>query len=141
MRDGDAPCASILAAQFLAVIPAILHREKLEEEMQEFMKPMGYFFTYSIFGLSLEVGKDIAQEFCSVGDDSCLILWDARTGSSHVVKMKGCFSPSKVKKRVVEDLNKAGEPRRKGGVFFFPSGIYLVLFFGEATNKSNPCEV
>lgn len=28
-----------------------------------------------------------AQEFCSVGDDSCLILWDARTGSSPVVKV------------------------------------------------------
>ncbi|GKD95076.1 WD40 repeat-containing protein MSI4-like protein, partial [Tanacetum coccineum] len=26
------------------------------------------------------------QEFCSVGGDSCLILWDARTGSSPVVK-------------------------------------------------------
>ncbi|KAG6388541.1 hypothetical protein SASPL_149969 [Salvia splendens] len=29
-----------------------------------------------------------AQEFCSVGDDSCLILWDARTGSSPVVKVE-----------------------------------------------------
>ncbi|KAF5956439.1 hypothetical protein HYC85_003664 [Camellia sinensis] len=28
-----------------------------------------------------------AQEFCSVGDDSCLILWDARTGSSPVLKV------------------------------------------------------
>ncbi|KAL7617306.1 WD-40 repeat-containing protein MSI4 [Lactuca sativa] len=28
------------------------------------------------------------QEFCSVGDDSCLILWDARTGSSPVVKVE-----------------------------------------------------
>lgn len=28
-----------------------------------------------------------AQEFCSVGDDSCLILWDARTGSSPAVKV------------------------------------------------------
>ncbi|PWA36462.1 transducin family protein / WD-40 repeat family protein [Artemisia annua] len=28
-----------------------------------------------------------AQELCSVGDDSCLILWDARTGSSPVVKV------------------------------------------------------
>ena len=28
-----------------------------------------------------------AQEFCSVGDDSCLILWDARVGSSPVVKV------------------------------------------------------
>ncbi|KAK6148719.1 hypothetical protein DH2020_016244 [Rehmannia glutinosa] len=29
-----------------------------------------------------------AQEFCSVGDDACLILWDARTGSSPVVKVE-----------------------------------------------------
>ncbi|XP_059641600.1 WD-40 repeat-containing protein MSI4-like [Cornus florida] len=29
-----------------------------------------------------------AQEFCSVGDDSCLILWDARTGSTPVVKVE-----------------------------------------------------
>ncbi|XP_019415490.1 PREDICTED: WD-40 repeat-containing protein MSI4-like [Lupinus angustifolius] len=29
-----------------------------------------------------------AQEFCSVGDDSCLILWDARAGSSPVVKVE-----------------------------------------------------
>ncbi|XP_052182469.1 WD-40 repeat-containing protein MSI4-like [Diospyros lotus] len=29
-----------------------------------------------------------AEEFCSVGDDSCLILWDARTGSSPVVKVE-----------------------------------------------------
>ncbi|GFZ11748.1 transducin family protein [Actinidia rufa] len=28
------------------------------------------------------------QEFCSVGDDSCLILWDARTGSSPVLKVE-----------------------------------------------------
>ncbi|KAL8102573.1 WD-40 repeat-containing protein MSI4-like [Apium graveolens] len=29
-----------------------------------------------------------AQEFCSVGDDSCLILWDARTGSDPVIKVE-----------------------------------------------------
>ncbi|NP_001276199.1 WD-40 repeat-containing protein MSI4-like [Glycine max] len=29
-----------------------------------------------------------AQEFCSVGDDSCPILWDARVGSSPVVKVE-----------------------------------------------------
>ncbi|XP_022844464.1 WD-40 repeat-containing protein MSI4-like isoform X1 [Olea europaea var. sylvestris] len=29
-----------------------------------------------------------AQEFCSVGDDCCLILWDARTGSAPVVKVE-----------------------------------------------------
>ncbi|KAJ0090077.1 hypothetical protein Patl1_13473 [Pistacia atlantica] len=28
-----------------------------------------------------------AQEFCSVGDDSCLILWDARVGSNPVIKV------------------------------------------------------
>lgn len=28
-----------------------------------------------------------AQEFCSVGDDSCLILWDTRVGSSPAVKV------------------------------------------------------
>ncbi|OMO70796.1 hypothetical protein CCACVL1_18656 [Corchorus capsularis] len=29
-----------------------------------------------------------SQEFCSVGDDSCLILWDARAGSSPAVKVE-----------------------------------------------------
>lgn len=29
-----------------------------------------------------------AEEFCSVGDDSCLILWDARVGTSPVVKVE-----------------------------------------------------
>ncbi|KDP33836.1 hypothetical protein JCGZ_07407 [Jatropha curcas] len=29
-----------------------------------------------------------AQEFCSVGDDSCLILWDARVGSSPAIKVE-----------------------------------------------------
>ncbi|KHN32689.1 WD-40 repeat-containing protein MSI4 [Glycine soja] len=35
--------------------------------------------------------QKIAQEFCSVGDDSHLILWDARLGSAPVVK----WSPDK----------------------------------------------
>ncbi|KAM7256987.1 hypothetical protein ACFE04_012728 [Oxalis oulophora] len=30
----------------------------------------------------------LAQEFCSVGDDSCLILWDARVGTNPVVKVE-----------------------------------------------------
>ncbi|KAG6780424.1 hypothetical protein POTOM_013281 [Populus tomentosa] len=29
-----------------------------------------------------------AQEFCSVGDDSCLVLWDARAGCTPVVKVE-----------------------------------------------------
>ncbi|XP_047320454.1 WD-40 repeat-containing protein MSI4-like [Impatiens glandulifera] len=28
------------------------------------------------------------QEFCSVGDDSCLILWDVRTGSNPTIKVE-----------------------------------------------------
>ncbi|THU61965.1 hypothetical protein C4D60_Mb01t00170 [Musa balbisiana] len=38
------------------------------------------------------------QELCSVGDDSCLILWDARVGSSPVVKhylVERCSPPGK----------------------------------------------
>lgn len=33
-----------------------------------------------------------AQEFCSVGDDSCLILWDARSGSAPVTKVEKAHS-------------------------------------------------
>ncbi|KAL3528627.1 hypothetical protein ACH5RR_007949 [Cinchona calisaya] len=33
-----------------------------------------------------------SQEFCSVGDDSCLILWDARTGSAPVIKVEKAHS-------------------------------------------------
>jgi histone-binding protein RBBP4 len=33
-----------------------------------------------------------AQEFCSVGDDSCLMLWDARTGTSPAMKVPLFFS-------------------------------------------------
>ncbi|CAL1357585.1 unnamed protein product [Linum trigynum] len=29
-----------------------------------------------------------AQEFCSVGDDSCLIFWDARVGTTPVIKVE-----------------------------------------------------
>ncbi|XP_071723057.1 WD-40 repeat-containing protein MSI4-like [Rutidosis leptorrhynchoides] len=29
-----------------------------------------------------------AQEFCSVGDDSCLILWDARVGTAPAIKVE-----------------------------------------------------
>ncbi|KAF8093568.1 hypothetical protein N665_0383s0192 [Sinapis alba] len=35
-----------------------------------------------------KTGVLLAQEFCSVGDDSCLILWDARTGTTPVTKVE-----------------------------------------------------
>jgi len=43
---------------------------------------------YSLwFALILSISLSSAQEFCSVGDDSCLVLWDARAGCSPVVKV------------------------------------------------------
>ncbi|GAV87947.1 WD40 domain-containing protein/CAF1C_H4-bd domain-containing protein [Cephalotus follicularis] len=33
-----------------------------------------------------------AQEFCSVGDDSCLILWDARAGPTPAVKVENAHN-------------------------------------------------
>ncbi|KAJ1411173.1 WD40/YVTN repeat-like-containing domain superfamily [Sesbania bispinosa] len=39
-------------------------------------------------GASMRVMETRAQEFCSVGDDSCLILWDARVGSTPAVKVE-----------------------------------------------------
>uniref|UniRef100_A0A804LJ04 Tubulin beta chain n=1 Tax=Zea mays TaxID=4577 RepID=A0A804LJ04_MAIZE len=33
-----------------------------------------------------------AMEFCSVGDDACLILWDARTGTAPAVKVEKAHS-------------------------------------------------
>lgn len=38
--------------------------------------------------LTVTVLPQSAQEFCSVGDDSCLILWDTRSGSTPVIKVK-----------------------------------------------------
>ncbi|KAK7243739.1 hypothetical protein RIF29_38550 [Crotalaria pallida] len=34
----------------------------------------------------------VYKEFCSVGDDSCLILWDARVGSSPAVKVYDLYA-------------------------------------------------
>lgn len=66
-------------------------REKLRSQQKEkqFVHCLSWINTSlldSLFGYS-------AQEFCSVGDDSCLILWDARAGSSPAVKVTFiCFT-------------------------------------------------
>ncbi|KAL5554674.1 hypothetical protein UlMin_042075 [Ulmus minor] len=36
----------------------------------------------------------IEDEFCSVGDNSCLVLWDSRSGSTPIVKFMTPFFPS-----------------------------------------------
>ncbi|XP_052183253.1 WD-40 repeat-containing protein MSI4-like [Diospyros lotus] len=50
--------------------------------------PRGIFQGHSDTVEDVQFCPSSAQEFCSVGDDSCLILWDARVGSSPVVKVE-----------------------------------------------------
>ena len=49
--------------------------------------PLLFISLFSCFSDDMLLVKFSAQEFCSVGDDSCLILWDARTGTSPVTKV------------------------------------------------------
>ncbi|KAK2987545.1 hypothetical protein RJ640_021599, partial [Escallonia rubra] len=50
--------------------------------------PRGIFQGHDDTVEDVQFSPTSAQEFCSVGDDSCLILWDARTGSNPVVKVE-----------------------------------------------------
>ncbi|PSS01977.1 WD-40 repeat-containing protein [Actinidia chinensis var. chinensis] len=50
--------------------------------------PRGIFLGHEDTVEDVQFCPSSAQEFCSVGDDSCLILWDARVGSSPVVKVE-----------------------------------------------------
>ncbi|XP_031388956.1 WD-40 repeat-containing protein MSI4-like isoform X1 [Punica granatum] len=52
------------------------------------IEPRGVFHGHGATVEDVTFCPSSAQEFCSVGDDSCLILWDARTGSSPVVKVE-----------------------------------------------------
>ena len=48
---------------------------------------------YSLWStLILSISLTSSQEFCSVGDDSCLVLWDARAGCTPVVKVTSLLS-------------------------------------------------
>lgn len=46
------------------------------------------YFLISSFIYFHSLGAKSAQEFCSVGDDSCLILWDARSGTTPAIKVR-----------------------------------------------------
>ncbi|KAJ0076064.1 hypothetical protein Patl1_33494 [Pistacia atlantica] len=50
--------------------------------------PRGIFLGHEDTVEDVQFCPSSAQEFCSVGDDSCLVLWDARTGSSPAVKVE-----------------------------------------------------
>ncbi|KAL0426896.1 UNVERIFIED_CONTAM: WD-40 repeat-containing protein MSI4 [Sesamum latifolium] len=50
--------------------------------------PRGVFEGHSDTVEDVQFCPSSSQQFCSVGDDSCLILWDARIGNNPVVKVE-----------------------------------------------------
>ncbi|XP_044495469.1 WD-40 repeat-containing protein MSI4-like [Mangifera indica] len=50
--------------------------------------PRGIFLGHEDTVEDVQFCPSSAQEFCSVGDDSCLVLWDARTGSTPALKVE-----------------------------------------------------
>ncbi|PIN25126.1 Nucleosome remodeling factor, subunit CAF1/NURF55/MSI1 [Handroanthus impetiginosus] len=50
--------------------------------------PRGIFEGHSDTVEDVQFCPSSSQQFCSVGDDSCLILWDARTGTNPVTKVE-----------------------------------------------------
>ncbi|TVU35359.1 hypothetical protein EJB05_17245 [Eragrostis curvula] len=54
--------------------------------------PRGVFHGHDSTVEDVQFCPSSAQEFCSVGDDACLILWDARTGTAPAVKVEKAHS-------------------------------------------------
>lgn len=52
------------------------------------VSPRGIFQGHSDTVEDVQFCPSSSQQFCSVGDDSCLILWDARTGTGPSVKVE-----------------------------------------------------
>ncbi|XP_073295856.1 WD-40 repeat-containing protein MSI4-like [Primulina huaijiensis] len=52
------------------------------------VQPRGIFLGHEDTVEDVQFNPSSSQEFCSVGDDSCLILWDARSGSSPIAKVE-----------------------------------------------------
>ncbi|KAH0652048.1 hypothetical protein KY290_032707 [Solanum tuberosum] len=50
--------------------------------------PRGIFHGHADTVEDVQFCPSSSQEFCSVGDDSCLILWDARVGNNPAVKVE-----------------------------------------------------
>lgn len=64
--------------------PAKLGGDKVPESVG----PRGIYHGHDDTVEDVQFCPSNAQEFCSVGDDSCLILWDARAGTSPSVKVE-----------------------------------------------------
>ncbi|GKA32607.1 WD40 repeat-containing protein MSI4-like protein [Tanacetum coccineum] len=75
--DGSVP-NTLVIANYEIVKPRVAAAEHISQFSEEARSPYVKKFKTIIH----------PEEFCSVGDDSCLILWDARTGSSLVVKVE-----------------------------------------------------
>ncbi|KZV58799.1 hypothetical protein F511_18636 [Dorcoceras hygrometricum] len=56
------------------------------------IQPRGIFQGHEDTVEDVQFNPSSSQEFCSVGDDSCLILWDARSGSSPIAKVEKAHS-------------------------------------------------
>ncbi|KAK7281622.1 hypothetical protein RIF29_09768 [Crotalaria pallida] len=61
-------------------------REKVEESRS--IGPRGIYKGHEGTVEDVQFCPSSEQEFCSVGDDSCLILWDARVGSTPAMKVE-----------------------------------------------------
>ncbi|KAL5577119.1 hypothetical protein UlMin_018818 [Ulmus minor] len=56
--------------------------------------PQGIYYGHEDTVEDVQFCPTSPQEFCSVGDDSCLILWDSRSSSTRVVKTEEKHPPS-----------------------------------------------
>ncbi|EMS49693.1 WD-40 repeat-containing protein MSI4 [Triticum urartu] len=64
------------------------HSKTANEKDSPKVDPRGVFHGHDSTVEDVQFCPSSAQEFCSVGDDACLILWDARTGTSPAVKVE-----------------------------------------------------
>ncbi|KAL4580045.1 hypothetical protein LXL04_016220 [Taraxacum kok-saghyz] len=95
-RNGGGPPKKVMSADELDADLENLATEspgsngpKTEDKVTDNPKiqAMGIYQGHSDTVEDVQFCPSSAQEFCSVGDDTGLILWDARTGSSAVVKV------------------------------------------------------
>ncbi|CAI9753361.1 unnamed protein product [Fraxinus pennsylvanica] len=71
--------------------------------------PIGVDSATTIISTSLE------KEFCRIGDDSCLVLWDARIGSAPIVKVgKGLSKDAEPQKLAFQHWIEAGHSSLSG---------------------------
>lgn len=66
--------------------PSSTHGEKVPKTPK--IGPRGVYKGHKDTVEDVQFCPSNAQEFCSVGDDSALILWDARTGNEPVIKVE-----------------------------------------------------